>query len=92
MTILDKENFMHFSSNIFSVCLVTVHTDMMKKINNDNSINIENSRRPIIAKNLNIKMSERKKFIYLNECNGVDLHNLFLQNMNVIVNFFVNFL
>jgi hypothetical protein len=80
--IFDKENFLFFSTNIFSICLITVHTDMMRKVNNESG-NIDNFSRPIIAKNLNIKMSERKKYIYLNECIGIYLHGLFLQNMKV---------
>jgi hypothetical protein len=82
LTIMDKESFLIFSTNIFSICLITVHTDLMRKSHNEIS-NIDNFSRPIITKNLNIKMSERKKYIYVNECNGIDLHGLFLQNINV---------
>lgn len=80
--ILDKDVFLYYINNIFHICLVTVHADMMKKLERDvlkNEHPVQNT-----IKNMNVKQSEKKRLLSLNDyINKIDVHLLFVENINV---------
>lgn len=82
--LLEKDIFLLFINNIFHISLVTVHADMMKKLERDiikTDFSSQNT-----SKNMNVRQSERKRLLTLNDhLNKIDVHLLFVENINVIV-------
>lgn len=80
--IMNKDIFLFYINNIFHICLVTVHADMMKKLERDvlkNEFPAQNT-----TKNMNVRQSERKRLLSLNDyLNKLDVHLLFVENINV---------
>jgi hypothetical protein len=84
LPILEKDIFILFINNIFHISLVTVHADMMKKLERD-VLRSEIIQIQKTIKNMNIKQSDRKRFLSLNDnLNKIDVHHLFVENINVI--------
>lgn len=83
---MDKDLFLLYINNIFHICLVTVHADMMKKM--EREVLKTDFVNPNNVKNMNVRQSERKRLLTLNDyLNKTDVHLLFIENMNVILNF-----
>ncbi len=61
---------------------MTVHADMMKKLESDTlKSDFSNS---VVIKNMNVRQSERKRLLTLNDyMNKIDIHLLFVENINV---------
>jgi len=79
---MDRDVFLFYINNIFHICLVTVHADMMKKLESDTlKSDFSNS---VVIKNMNVRQSERKRLLTLNDyMNKIDIHLLFVENINV---------
>ena len=85
---MEKDIFLFYINNIFHICLVTVHADMMKKLERD-FLKTDFSN-PNTIKNMNVRQSERKRLLTLNDyLNKIDVHLLFVENINVIINLFI---
>ena len=83
IAILEKDTFLFFINNIFHICLVTVHADMMKKLERD--VIKTDFTNQVTSKNMNVRQSERKRLLTLNDyLNKIDIHLLFVENINVI--------
>ena len=83
LPLFDKDTFLFFINNIFHICLVTVHADMMKKLERD-ILKSEIVSNITTTKNLNVRQSDRKIILTSNDSlNKIDVHSLFVQNINV---------
>lgn len=82
MPLLDKQTLLTNLNNIFHICLITVHSEMMKKLDSD--FNYERRNIKSNPKSLNIRQSFRKKMISENDSLlNIDLHALFVENFKV---------
>ena len=82
MPLLDKNIFINSINSIFHICLITVHSDMMKKLDND-IILLENPKiQPI--KSMNMRQSIRKKYLFENySILKIDVHLNFVEAFKV---------
>jgi len=86
---MEKDIFLFFINNIFHICLVTVHADMMKKLER-NTLQPELSSICQSVRNMNIKQSERKRSLTSEDIlNKTDVHLLFIESINVKYFFFI---
>ena len=85
LPLLDKETFLNNINTIFHICLITVHADMMKKLDKNTYIAENfNPTSQSMSKNLNIRQSERKRCLSLNDyLSKIDVHLFFIENINV---------
>lgn len=82
LPILDKNTLLNNLNDIFHIALVTVHSELMKKLDKDFSY--EKRTVKTIQKSINIRQSIRKKIIYENDSYiNIDLHSLFVENLQV---------
>jgi hypothetical protein len=93
MPLLDKNTFHKYLTNICYICLITVHSDMMKKLDKE-TLNLRtpkntNNTNNYQLKNLNIRCSIRKKLLSENDpLLNLDVHNLFVENFKVKYNYY----
>ena len=62
MPLLEKNIFVNCINSIFHICLITVHSDMMKKLDNE-LILLENPKIQNSMKHMNMRQSIRKKLL-----------------------------
>jgi hypothetical protein len=83
MPLLDRELFLKVLNNIFHISLITVHSDMMKKLE-IKFITLENPKITTYSKSLNVRHSIRKKSLIDNEpLIKTDVHALFVEAFKV---------
>jgi hypothetical protein len=86
MPLLDRDLFIKVLNNIFHISLITVHSDMMKKLE-VNFITLENPTITSYIKTINIRHSSRKKNLIESELLiKSDVHSLFIGAFKVLFN------
>lgn len=85
---LDKESFINNLNDILHICVIAVHSEMMKKlIANENNYYIPNSSPSAsnISKSMTIRQSIRKRnMIEQDELLNINIHDLFVESFKVI--------
>jgi hypothetical protein len=102
LPLLDKNIFIDNFINICHICIIPVHSEMMKKLDSeDENRNTKNSsfnlmsrsynNNPVVTnstKSLYIRQSNRKKNLYDNDpVIKFDIHQLFVQSFKVNIKF-----
>ncbi len=83
MPLLDKNTLINNLNSIFHICLITVHSDMMKKLDKE-FIQLDNPSFNNYTKSINIRQSIRKKILIEGDnLLKLDVHRLFVENLNV---------
>lgn len=85
MPLLDKNTFLNNIQNIFHICLVTVHSELMKKNHKEYLYIDQVYSHDKSVKSLNIRQSIRKKnLLEKDPLLQVDVHQFFVESFNVI--------
>jgi hypothetical protein len=82
MPFLNKSSFIDCVNTILNICLVPIHSEMLKKLNGD----LSNQKYCFknIKKTLHIRYSWRRREIYENdELMDIDLHPIFVDSFKV---------
>jgi hypothetical protein len=84
MPFLNRESFLSHLSSILHISLVSVHADLMKKLQSKEFVRLDYITNSNTNKNLNIRQSTRKKDLLEGDSlMKMDLHSIFVENFQV---------
>jgi hypothetical protein len=82
MPFLNRNSFLNSINTILNICLIPVHSEMLKKLDGD--LTHQKYCFKNIKKTIHIRQSWRRREIYENDhLLDIDLHCLFVENFKV---------